>query len=74
MVPVKAWTHEWNRKLSTTTDGEIIKIRGGNNYIGRTEQETYVPWNFNKIRYAQAEAVVKQDNEFSTFLANFTDE
>ena len=72
VVPLSRWAGEWNKKMTSTNGGAFIRIRSGNYQIGRNKQETNVPW-LEQIRNAQPREVMS-DAQFSTFLANFTDE
>ena len=72
VVPLNRWAGEWNKKMTSSNGGTFIRIRSGNYQIGRNKQETNVPW-LEQIRNAQPREVMS-DAQFSTFLANFTDE
>ena len=72
VVPLSRWAGEWDKKMTSTNGGAFIRIRSGNYRIGRNKQETNFPW-LEQIRTAEPRQVMS-DAQFSTFLANFTDE
>jgi hypothetical protein len=72
VVSWSKWEDEWNRKVTTTTGGETILVRGGNYKIGKTVTGTNFPW-LHMIQNANSRGTMP-DAEFSIFLATFTDE